>query len=281
VLGALLLAGTLAACDSAGILLGSPDGATDAGPRPDVPSGCGNGIIESGEACDDGNTASCDGCSSICRTEQALAIDERMPGASVTLGPTPCLNCPFTVEAWFRLDAHAAVAPIVHQHGLLEFAVHWDGYELTTPMGGGGSFWSLRLDPGAWHHAAAVCYQDEDTGNWWLTAFIDGYAPVAYDGWGGPSWTCPEPLHIGHLLWGTTSSPEKCTIDDVRLSSAALYDPDSAPFTPHRELSLRPDTVAFYDFDDASVGLVPDLSGNGYDAVIMSGSLVPDDCHLP
>jgi cysteine-rich repeat protein len=277
----MVLAALLVACDSTGILAGTPDGASDGGPRPDAAGGCGNGVIEAGEACDDGNVDDCDGCSSACRTEKALAIDEDMPGASVTLGPTPCLNCPFTVEAWFRLDAHAATAPIVHQHGLLEFAVHWDGYELTTPMGGGGVYWDLGLAPGAWHHAAAVCDQDEDTGQWWLAAFIDGYSPGATSGFGSPSWTCSETLHIGHMLWGTTSAPEKCTIDDVRLSSAALYDLDSAPFPPERDLSVRPDTVAFYDFDESAAGIVPDVTGHGYDALVLAGFLVPDDCHLP
>jgi cysteine-rich repeat protein len=34
------------------------------------PAVCGNGVIEIGEQCDDGNTASCDGCSDTCRMER-------------------------------------------------------------------------------------------------------------------------------------------------------------------------------------------------------------------
>ncbi len=34
---------------------------------------CGDGVVDAGEECDDGNTASCDGCSFDCRTEAALA----------------------------------------------------------------------------------------------------------------------------------------------------------------------------------------------------------------
>src|SRR6185295_15808003 len=37
-------------------------------PPPPTPC-CGNGIVEEGEQCDDGNTASGDGCSSTCQTE--------------------------------------------------------------------------------------------------------------------------------------------------------------------------------------------------------------------
>ena len=34
-----------------------------------TPSQCGNGVIDSGESCDDGNTANGDGCSSTCQQE--------------------------------------------------------------------------------------------------------------------------------------------------------------------------------------------------------------------
>jgi len=43
--------------------------------------GCGNGLVEAGEACDDGNTTSGDGCSSTCQDE--VAAD---PGPSLTTG---------------------------------------------------------------------------------------------------------------------------------------------------------------------------------------------------
>lgn len=37
--------------------------------REDKPPCCGNGVLEAGEDCDDGNTANGDGCSSLCRLE--------------------------------------------------------------------------------------------------------------------------------------------------------------------------------------------------------------------
>jgi len=39
---------------------------------------CGNGVLESGEQCDDGNTVSGDGCSSTCQTEQVGSVDVRV-----------------------------------------------------------------------------------------------------------------------------------------------------------------------------------------------------------
>lgn len=38
-----------------------------------IPPRCGNGLVEPGEACDDGNMASGDGCDSLCQVEGPLA----------------------------------------------------------------------------------------------------------------------------------------------------------------------------------------------------------------
>jgi cysteine-rich repeat protein len=52
------------------------------------PSTCGNGVLESLEGCDDGNTAPGDGCSPVCRPEtqfvqpQAIAVDPSAGGSS-------------------------------------------------------------------------------------------------------------------------------------------------------------------------------------------------------
>ena len=48
-----------------------------------------------------------------------------------------------------------------------------------------------------------------------------------------------------------------------------------------RYLSVDRHTVAFWDFNKEVDGMIPDISGNGYDAVLVDGTLVPDECHLP
>jgi cysteine-rich repeat protein len=53
--------------------IGHPDKCVDSDttPPPSQPYNCGDGILNIGEICDDGNTASGDGCSPDCRTMEA------------------------------------------------------------------------------------------------------------------------------------------------------------------------------------------------------------------
>jgi cysteine-rich repeat protein len=62
---------------------------------------CGNHIVEYPETCDDGNTNSCDGCSTICQSENCedglvCTIDTCDPqlGCSRVPAPTPCIEPP-------------------------------------------------------------------------------------------------------------------------------------------------------------------------------------------
>jgi cysteine-rich repeat protein len=47
------------------------------------PSDCGNGVIDAGEQCDDGNTFSGDGCSDICQIEDGWQCDDPTPPGEV------------------------------------------------------------------------------------------------------------------------------------------------------------------------------------------------------
>ncbi|MBI5504059.1 MAG: DUF3494 domain-containing protein, partial [Deltaproteobacteria bacterium] len=54
---------------------------------PGICAACGNGLIEQGEVCDDGNTAAGDGCDGKCTVEQCWACVAEPP-PTTTLGPT-------------------------------------------------------------------------------------------------------------------------------------------------------------------------------------------------
>jgi len=57
---------------------------------------CGNGVIETGETCDDGNVIAGDGCSAICQTEIAAGDDDGAGGGGGGGSVTPALNIAVT-----------------------------------------------------------------------------------------------------------------------------------------------------------------------------------------
>lgn len=85
--------------------------ATFAIERAVVPA-CGNGVIESGEQCDDGNTADGDGCGATCAVEVSTIVDEVEPNnAPVQATPVPTLPAvtrgavdPAADEDFYRIE---------------------------------------------------------------------------------------------------------------------------------------------------------------------------------
>ena len=69
----------------------SQDGATLGASCPVAPVVCGNGSVETGEECDDGNTANGDGCSATCSVEPNFSCSGTGPSVCV-LGPLLDLN---------------------------------------------------------------------------------------------------------------------------------------------------------------------------------------------
>ncbi len=50
----------------------------------DTPAACGNGVVDSGEQCDDGNVRTGDGCSAVCETEDLLSCGNGMVNSGET-----------------------------------------------------------------------------------------------------------------------------------------------------------------------------------------------------
>jgi cysteine-rich repeat protein len=110
-------------------------------------SACGNGVIDAGEACDDGNLAPGDGCNATCAAEAApQAADFAISGAeaapAVTRAATPGAE-----------TAPAPAAPVETLPGLFPYdRVPVDAYPLrsTSPKKPGAALaWSLGITLGA------------------------------------------------------------------------------------------------------------------------------------
>jgi cysteine-rich repeat protein len=57
-----------------------------------VETGCGDGVVEAGEQCDDGNTTSCDGCSAACAVEVGPVFSGKSPTFTASSPGIPQLS---------------------------------------------------------------------------------------------------------------------------------------------------------------------------------------------
>jgi cysteine-rich repeat protein len=259
-----------------------PDAEAERQPDPGeeaVIGGCGNGIVEGTEQCDDGNRDGCDGCSSSCRWERAMRVDAATPGASSGGASVPCLTCPFTVEAWFKVDEGNGLFCLFDIPGFIAFGLSTTEYEFRLGDGAGGGGVLGPIGAGTWHHLAVSC--GWRGGSWDMFQFVDGEALGGGQGWSeAPSWTCEEPMSVGctNAIMRLPLPFLPGTIDDLRISNQGLYSIEE-PFVPEKYLGVRPDTVALWQFNAQEGDVIRDASGHGYDVVLESGILVADECH--
>ncbi len=80
-----------------------------------VPSVCGNGAVEVGETCDDGNTSNADGCSVTCAIESGYTCNTATPNVC-----TPISSTPFAITV-LPLSANETVNPGGQNLTLLRF----------------------------------------------------------------------------------------------------------------------------------------------------------------
>jgi cysteine-rich repeat protein len=282
VLLSLIAVGLVAGCYGSEGLAGQADTNTDAPTDPLVevpPTGCGNGVVEGEEECDDGDADDCNGCTTECIYERAIAAGSVGPGAEVPAASMLCVPCPFTVEAWFRLDDETGAIALIEAPGFLTLRVSTSRWEYESPIINGMGVWAENPEPvpGTWHHIAFVC-QGEGL-EWRFHHVMDGTGFYSGGGVGGlvPE-TCADSIEFA--TGGPLHYPAG-VVDDIRISSTALYPRGGTAFTPDRYLSVGPDTVALWNFNQVVDGVIPDVSGNGHDAILVEGTLVPDDCHRP
>jgi cysteine-rich repeat protein len=220
-----------------------------------APPGCGNGLLEPGEGCDDGNTADGDACSSTCAPlgAYALLFDGGVDDAAVLDAPELSLREDFTVELWFRVDAPVGG----DRRLLLRKGSRAPNYYLWVDdsgalYGGVGLAWGttvtanagVSVDDGLWHHAALT--YDGTT----VALHLDG-ALADSDGSGsGPASTNDGPLMMGRAHIIDPGPALEGALDEVRLSSTVRY--GAAGFVPERHMVVDPDTRALWHFDEGS-----------------------------
>jgi cysteine-rich repeat protein len=285
------------------------EGGTDASDAPEmvddeIPPGCGDGDLDPGEECDDGDLDDCNGCTRTCKWAKAMRVSSGQSGATVPLPTTGtgsiCLPDAFTIEAWFKFEGTLTDSDhfVFLQSSEDSYVTRMDfglGAKRNTAgdwiaavveeVGAGagssqGGHTAPFLVPGSWHHAAYVSVVNPSDGTKSTYIYFDG---MQLNGWvvhgSDETWRCEGTLTLGFPGDAWEHGPFSGILDDVRISSTALY--TGMTYAPDLRLGVRTDTVALWDFDEVTGGVVPDASGNGHDANMADGLIVADECHSP
>lgn len=134
------------------------------------PATCGNGTIETPEACDDGNTTAGDGCSSTCTLEPLPAGIDACPGASITFAGAPGGPMSFhgtASTAALTTGVKAACGSAATKDAVYSFVAPYDGWVDAKARGAFNLALNLRGDCIADGGAAGttVSCADADKGN--------------------------------------------------------------------------------------------------------------------
>src|SRR5437773_2467584 len=117
-------------------------GSISGGDDDTTPVTCGNGTVDSGETCDDGNTANGDGCSATCQMEAVPALTASLDKTTVDteLGKTELVNVTLTSVMGFA-GAVSITATIVDAQGapVTGYTVLATPPSVDVPSGGTGT----------------------------------------------------------------------------------------------------------------------------------------------
>jgi hypothetical protein len=240
---------------------------------------CGNGTVNLGEECDDGDDDDCNACDSSCHWKRAIKVINNGIGAESFVN-IPCLPSVFTLEFWFRIDGtNREECYIFHEPLSYKLAVKSEegrdvvyNDQLCREIGGcSGSGGTFPFGMNEWHHIAAVIkHIDTEESAWVYGFYIDGIwtSPHSYIEDPTSTISCNLPLGIGYNC--------TITIDEMMLSEGELYRDD---FVPSHIAIINEHTVACWSFNEMIGDVIMDISGNGHDINVIEGELVEDGCH--
>jgi cysteine-rich repeat protein len=242
---------------------------------------CGDGIVSAGEACDDGNTVSGDGCSATCQNESATAprVDSTLDKTAVTteLGKTETLNLTVTSANGFTGTVTIAAALADATSGTADTAV-----VLTVPASvdltaGGSSVVPVTLTIAS--DATGTALNDNLTftltssagtamatatvavANMFTITFIDGTGAVAANHAGaGLSYTVKRGAIIRFHNADTTTTLIPSTVPpNVATTSHVIHGDQAFPHQdPRTSLTTQ---ITGDNYDVPTIGIAPGSSG--------------------
>lgn len=123
-------------------------------------------------------------------------------------------------------------------------------------------------EAGRWYHVAAVVHPVNG-----MALFIDGVKQSSTHPYTGATASTSDPTIVGK--WGYLDIRHfNGAIEDLRISSEALYTVDFIPPCP--DIELAPSTVGLWNFNEGAGTVTADLSSNEYDGTI-SGATWSND----
>ena len=245
---------------------------------------CGNGLLEYGEQCDDGNADDADGCTSACKLKcTSLHLDGQNDYVAVPHADSLNLSgTSFTVEAWFLKESlnpadNSGIVSKFAGNGPDEngWAIVTGGEQASKPVlafstkindkGSGKPTGQSPIALKKWTHVATT--RDQKTGT--AILWVNG-KPYAT----GQSFEPPKTtygLHFGVWRPPPTQYWWHGLLDEVRISSKVRY---TTEFTPPLFAAVDKDTLALWHLDEGAGSIAKDASGNGHHGKLLGASWV-------
>jgi cysteine-rich repeat protein len=228
---------------------------------------CGNGSVEPGEACDDDNVVSGDGCSSSCQDERNWALEDphvKYPpqgSSEMYLGKSGDYGDQrYTIESWFKPKVGTDIDCVVCGGQTWKLSLAGDDIQFKYRCGNGGDYKVLTYDTAIttkWHHIALVGRWQGDRKH---TLWVDGV------NMGTQTLSCNLYGSSGH--YGFEVGPGEFYSDEAALTWGARY---QKTFTPDQPLRRPANIHVWWALEEGAGGIAGDGADKGWMGEIFEG----------